>query len=234
MVFNITSAPECAKNQELILINPPEYLSLFDQSTHPSQVSIVKRFIDIVGSIVGLIITAAIAIPIAIITFIDNPGSIFYSQIRCGHNGKTFRIWKFRSMVKDADKLKHLIQNEASGHIFKCVEDPRITKVGKFLRRTSLDELPQFWNVLRGEMSLVGTRPPTPDEVIKYQPHHWERLRVKPGITGEWQANGRSSIKDFEDIVKMDLDYQRKWSISYDLFLIWKTIWVVLNKSGAY
>jgi len=233
MVFNISPAPECAKDVDLILKSPPESFSLDYQSTHPSQTSILKRLVDIVGAIVGLIITAAIAIPIAIVTLVDNPGSIFYSQIRCGHNGKAFRIWKFRSMVKDADKLKHLVKNEANGHIFKCKEDPRITKVGKFLRRTSLDELPQFWNVLKGEMSLVGTRPPTPDEVMYYQVHHWERLRVKPGITGEWQANGRSSIKDFEDIVKMDLDYQRKWSVSYDLFLIMKTIWVVLNKSGA-
>ncbi|MDY6897541.1 MAG: sugar transferase [Cyanobacteriota bacterium] len=214
-------------------MSPPESFILSYQSTHPSQKSIVKRLVDIVGAIVGLMITAAIAIPIAILTLMDDPGSIFYSQIRCGHNGKAFRIWKFRSMIKDADKLKHLVKNEANGHIFKCKEDPRITKVGKFLRRTSLDELPQFWNVLKGEMSLVGTRPPTPDEVMNYQPHHWERLRVKPGMTGEWQANGRSSIKDFEDIVKMDLDYQRKWSVSYDLFLIMKTIWVVLNKSGA-
>ncbi len=233
MVFNISPAPRCADNRDLILMSPPESFILSYQSTHPSQKSIPKRLVDIVGAIVGLMITTAIAIPIAIVTLIDNPGSIFYSQIRCGHNGKAFRIWKFRSMIKDADKLKHLVKNEANGHIFKCKEDPRITKVGKFLRRTSLDELPQFWNVLKGEMSLVGTRPPTPDEVMNYQPHHWERLRVKPGMTGEWQANGRSSIKDFEDIVKMDLDYQRKWSVSYDLFLIMKTIWVVLNKSGA-
>jgi len=233
MVFNISPAPRCANNEDSILMSPPESFILGYQYIHPSQKSIAKRLVDIVGAIVGLIITTAIAIPIAIVSLIDNPGSIFYSQIRCGHNGTTFRIWKFRSMIKDADQLKHLVKNEANGHIFKCTEDPRITKVGKFLRRTSLDELPQFWNVLKGEMSLVGTRPPTPDEVMNYQPHHWERLRVKPGMTGEWQANGRSSIKDFEDIVKMDLDYQRKWSVSYDLFLIMKTIWVVLNKSGA-
>ncbi|MGB6294767.1 MAG: sugar transferase [Rivularia sp. (in: cyanobacteria)] len=233
MVFKITSKRERANDLDLVFISPPESLSLSYQSTHPSQISIAKRLIDIVGAIVGLMITVAIAIPVAIVSLLDNPGPVFYNQIRCGHNGKTFRIWKFRSMIKDADKMKHLVKNEANGHIFKCTEDPRITRVGKFLRRTSLDELPQFWNVLKGEMSLVGTRPPTPDEVVKYQPHHWERLRVKPGMTGEWQVNGRSSIKDFEDIVKMDLDYQRKWSISYDLFLIFKTIWVVLNKSGA-
>jgi lipopolysaccharide/colanic/teichoic acid biosynthesis glycosyltransferase len=137
-------------------------------------------------------------------------------------------------MIVDADKRKHLVKNQAQGHIFKSVDDPRITSLGKFLRRTSLDELPQFWNVLLGDMSLVGTRPPTPDEVIYYEPHHWQRLQVKPGITGEWQANGRSSIKDFETIVRMDINYQRKWSIAYDFSLIIKTIWVVFNKSGAY
>ncbi len=233
MILNITPPPKSTTKKDLVLLSPPDFWSVSHQSYHPSQKSIVKRSIDIVGAIIGLMITAAIAIPVAIITLIDNPGPIFYSQIRCGYNGKTFRIWKFRSMIINADQLKHLVKNEATGHIFKCIEDPRITRVGKFLRRTSLDELPQFWNVLKGEMSLVGTRPPTPDEVVKYQPHHWERLRVKPGITGEWQVNGRSSIKDFEDIVKMDLDYQRKWSVFYDLLLIFKTIWVVLNKTGA-
>ncbi len=233
MVLNITSRPAYGTEEDLAFSIPPGSLILKYQSPHASQTSVYKRLIDIVGAIVGLIITAVVTLPVAIATLLDNPGPIFYSQIRCGNNGKNFRIWKFRSMIVNADKMKHLVKNEASGHIFKCAEDPRITSVGKLLRRTSLDELPQFWNVLKGEMSLVGTRPPTPDEVMKYQPHHWERLRVKPGMTGEWQANGRSTIKDFEDIVKMDLEYQRKWSVSYDLFLIFKTIWVVFDKSGA-
>jgi lipopolysaccharide/colanic/teichoic acid biosynthesis glycosyltransferase len=182
---------------------------------------------------VGLLVLALLALPVAIAIQLDNPGPILYSQTRCGVGGIPFKIWKFRSMVANADALKHLLKNEASGHIFKVEEDPRITRVGKFLRRTSLDEFPQFWNVLKGQMSLVGTRPPSMDEVEKYDAHHWQRLAVKPGITGEWQANGRSSVKDFEDIVKMDLAYQDKWSISYDLKLIFKTIWVVFNKHGA-
>ncbi|MHC5615509.1 MAG: sugar transferase [Nostoc sp.] len=205
-----------------------------EQPLHPSTLSVRKRLIDIVGAIVGLIITFIVAIPVAIVIFIHEPSPIFYSQIRCGLNGKTFRMWKFRSMIVDAEKLKHLVENQAKGHIFKSVDDPRITPVGKFLRRTSLDELPQFWNVLLGDMSLVGTRPPTLDEVSHYDLHHWDRLRVKPGITGEWQANGRSIITDFETIVKMDIDYQQKWSVTYDLSLIIKTIWVVLKKTGAY
>jgi lipopolysaccharide/colanic/teichoic acid biosynthesis glycosyltransferase len=201
---------------------------------HPSVISKTKRAIDILGAIVGLGITAIITIPLAVAIQLDNPGPIFYSQIRCGLKGRPFRIWKFRSMVVGAEKLKHLVNNQAKGNIFKNENDPRITRIGKFLRRTSLDELPQFWNVLRGEMSLVGTRPPTTDEVMKYSDHHWQRLNVKPGITGEWQANGRSSVRDFEDVVRMDINYQRKWSITYDLILILKTFKVVLGKNGAF
>ncbi|MGB5900576.1 MAG: sugar transferase, partial [Geitlerinemataceae cyanobacterium] len=146
---------------------------------------------------------------------------------------KRFRIWKFRSMVIGAEHLKHLVENQASGHIFKNDNDPRITRVGRVLRRTSLDELPQFWNVLMGDMSLVGTRPPTTDEVENYTARHMKRLNVKPGMTGEWQANGRSSVTDFDKIVEMDINYQDKWSLSYDIQLIVKTIFVVLNRSGA-
>jgi lipopolysaccharide/colanic/teichoic acid biosynthesis glycosyltransferase len=200
---------------------------------HPSIASRGKRIIDIVGALIGLSLTGLIAIPIFIVMKIMDPGPLFFSQIRCGLNGKTFRIWKFRSMVKDAHKFKKFVKNEASGLIFKNENDPRITKLGKFLRKTSLDEFPQFWNVLKGDMSLVGTRPPTVDEVMQYKPHHKERLNVKPGITGEWQANGRSSVLDFEEIVKMDLDYQRKWSLFYDVELILKTVVAVLARKGA-
>ena len=140
---------------------------------------------------------------------------------------------KFRSMIVGAEKSKHLVENEAQGCMFKNERDPRITNIGYFLRKSSLDELPQFWNVLKGEMSLVGTRPPTINEVKLYQTHHWLRLNVKPGITGEWQVNGRSHVKNFEEVVDMDLKYQQKWSIGYDLQLIWKTIWVVFSESGA-
>ncbi|MDJ0511387.1 MAG: sugar transferase [Crocosphaera sp.] len=203
-------------------------------SLHPSINSKLKRGIDVFGALVGIAITVIIAIPIMILMAISDPGPLLYSQVRCGLHGRPFRIWKFRSMVVGADKMKHLVKNEANGHIFKNTNDPRITRLGAFLRKTSLDEFPQFWNVLMGDMSLVGTRPPTVDEVKKYDPHHWERLRVKPGITGEWQVNGRSSVKDFEDIVKMDINYQQKWSLSYDFHLIARTIFVVLNKDGAY
>lgn len=219
----------------LVRSSTVEYNAEFNSNrSHPSVTSKAKRLVDIVGSVVGLAITAAIFIPIAIAIQLDNPGPIFYSQTRCGLDGRTFRIWKFRSMVTNADKIKHLVTNEAKGNIFKNRNDPRITKVGRFLRRTSLDELPQFWNVLKGEMSLVGTRPPTLDEVSQYEHHHFQRLRVKPGITGEWQANGRSTVEDFEEIVQMDIAYQKKWSVTYDLYLIFKTIQSVLVKDGAY
>lgn len=206
---------------------------VYQEQFHTSVTDKVKRLIDILGSLVGLLITAILVIPIGIALQLDDPGPIFYCQTRCGLKGQHFQIWKFRSMVVDADNLKHLVENQAQGHIFKNEQDARVTRVGQFLRKTSLDEFPQFWNVLKGEMSLVGTRPPTLDEVACYSPHHWARLNVKPGMTGEWQANGRSSVKDFEEIVKMDLAYQHKWSVSYDLYLIFKTIWVVFMKNGA-
>ncbi len=201
---------------------------------HPSVHSRLKRLIDILGALVGLTIIGLLYLPMALAIQLDNPGPIFYSQIRCGLYGRTFRIWKFRSMVVGADRLKHLVNNQAKGNIFKNRNDPRITRVGRFLRKTSLDEFPQFWNVLKGDMSLVGTRPPTIDEVMNYERHHFQRLLVKPGITGEWQVNGRSQVEDFEDIVKLDVAYQRKWSTRYDLMLICKTVLAVFKKDGAF
>ena len=207
--------------------------SATERRIHPSVESKAKRVLDIVGALVGLTMTVGVAIPIALAMIWSDRGSIFYSQIRCGFNGKPFRIWKFRSMVVDADRKRHLVKNQAKGHIFKNENDPRITSAGRFLRRTSLDEFPQFWNVLKGEMSLVGTRPPTLEEVAMYDAHHHKRLKVKPGITGEWQVKGRSQVLDFEDIVSLDLDYQRKWSFAYDLKLIFQTVAVVLARKGA-
>ncbi|MEO0540305.1 MAG: sugar transferase [Cyanobacteria bacterium P01_A01_bin.105] len=201
---------------------------------HASVGSPAKRLMDVLGAIVGLGITSLVFLPVAIAIQLDNPGPLFYSQVRYGYRGKAFKIWKFRSMVTNADSLKHLVKNEAKGLVFKNSTDPRVTRVGRFLRSTSLDELPQFLNVLIGQMSLVGTRPPIRPEVILYQPHHWQRLAVKPGLTGEWQANGRSSVSDFEDIVAMDMAYQAHWSLWYDVKLIFKTVWTVLARRAAY
>jgi lipopolysaccharide/colanic/teichoic acid biosynthesis glycosyltransferase len=216
-----------------ILVQPSQGYKV-QQRLHYSAISKRKRLLDIIGALVGLAITAILMIPIAIAIQLEHPGPIFYSQIRCGVRGKPFRLWKFRSMVVNAHRLQHLVHNQAKGNIFKNKNDPRVTRVGRFLRRTSLDELPQFWNVLKGDMSLVGTRPPTLEEVMSYQKHHWERLNIKPGMTGEWQAHGRSSVTDFEEIVRMDIAYQKKWSIAYDLKLILKTLRVVVCKDGAY
>jgi lipopolysaccharide/colanic/teichoic acid biosynthesis glycosyltransferase len=207
--------------------------SAIDRIPHPSTHSISKRLMDIAGSLVGLVILAVIFSPIAIAIKLDSPGSIFYTQKRYGLYGKPFKIWKFRSMVSNADCLKSEVHNQAQGLIFKHENDPRMTRVGRFLRRTSLDEFPQFWNILLGEMSLVGTRPPTEDEVIHYTERHWQRLNVKPGLTGEWQVNGRSAVKDFEAVVALDLRYQKRWSPWYDWIIIGKTLYIVLARMGA-
>jgi anti-anti-sigma factor len=236
----IEASPETSPDRNKYLgreVNPP---SDKEQSadlpmTHPSVKSKLKRLIDIIGAIVGLGITAILFMPIAIAIKLNSPGPILFCQIRCGWMHRPFRMWKFRSMYVDAEARKAEVLNQIEGaKLFKNENDPRITKVGRFLRRTSLDELPQFWNVLKGEMSLVGTRPPTPDEVELYEIPEWQRLDVKPGMTGEWQVNGRSSIKKFEDVVQLDREYQKNWNLLYDIKLILKTIWVIFHKdSGA-
>lgn len=201
--------------------------------THPSVRSWVKRLMDVAGALVGLSITAVLALPIAIAIKLDSKGPLFFSQVRCGWMGKRFRLWKFRSMVPNAEALRKTVPNQVQGALFKNDNDPRVTRVGRFLRRTSLDELPQFWNVLKGDMSLVGTRPPTPDEVERYEVPEWQRLDVRPGMTGEWQVNGRSSVRSFEDVIRLDLRYQENWSLMYDFKLILKTIAVLFSKSSG-
>jgi anti-anti-sigma factor len=202
--------------------------------THPSVRSWFKRLMDILGASIGLSITAILLIPLAIAIKLDSPGPIFFRQTRCGWLGKQFTIWKFRSMCTNAEALKTQVINQANGAFFKNDNDPRITKLGRFLRKTSLDEFPQFWNVLKGDMSLVGTRPPTQEEVDCYQVPEWQRLNVKPGMTGEWQVNGRSQVRNFEDVINLDLRYQKNWSLKYDLILIVKTVAIIFQKnSGA-
>ncbi len=204
-----------------------------EMAEHPSVRCRLKRAMDIAGSLIGLGITALLFVPVAIAIKLDSPGPVLYSQIRCGYRGKQFKIWKFRSMVTNAEQLKSQVENHSKGAFFKNEQDPRITKVGHFLRKTSIDEFPQFLNILMGEMSLVGTRPPTLDEVDQYEIHHGQRLEVKTGLTGEWQAYGRSAITDFEEVVALDLRYQKKWSIWHDLKLLVKTITVVFAKENG-
>jgi len=211
---------------------PPSSSSVL-LNTHPSVRCRSKRLIDILGAMVGLGITALLWVPVAIAIKLEDGGPVFFGQIRCSWMGQHFVMWKFRSMVVNAEALKHQVANELEGPLFKNANDPRITRVGRFLRRTSLDEFPQFWNVLKGDMSLVGTRPPTPEELAQYEVPEWQRLDVKPGITGEWQVKGRSHIRCFEEVIRLDLAYQRNWSIWYDLRLIFLTLWVLVTRRGA-
>lgn len=196
---------------------------------------LVKRIIDIVGAIVGLAITAVVTIFLAPILLIESPGPLFFRQKRVGRNGRFFYMYKFRSMYRDAEERKKELmdQNEMNGLMFKMTDDPRITKVGKFIRKTSIDELPQFFNVLKGDMSLVGTRPPTVDEFKQYEGHHKRRLSMKPGITGLWQVSGRSDIEDFEEVVMLDLKYIDNWCVTEDIKILFKTIKVIVFGNGA-
>ena len=195
---------------------------------------IMKRVIDIVGSLVGLLIMLIAIIFVAPAIKLESKGPIFFSQKRVGKNGRFFKIYKFRSMYIDAEEHKKelMAQNEMHGLMFKMKEDPRVTKIGKFLRKTSIDELPQFLNILMGEMSLVGTRPPTVEEFRQYEARHRRRLSIKPGLTGLWQVSGRNNIDDFEDVVKYDLEYIDNWSVGMDIKLILKTLAVVFTRTG--
>ena len=198
---------------------------------------LVKRLMDIAGGLVGCIFTGIIYIFIAPIMKVKSPGPVFFSQVRMGKNGKPFKIYKFRSMYMDAEERKKELMeknNIKDGLMFKMDDDPRIIKgIGHFIRKTSLDEFPQFWNILKGDMSLVGTRPPTMDEWDKYELHHRRRLAIKPGLTGMWQVSGRSEITDFEEVVELDTKYIEQWSIGLDIKILFKTVTVVFTGSGA-
>ena len=206
----------------------------FARNLFSTRQMIAKRVLDIAGSLVGMVILGIATIFVAPAIKLDSPGPVFFGQTRVGKNGRKFTFYKFRSMYMDAEERKKdlMAQNEMSGLMFKMKDDPRITKVGKFIRKTSIDELPQFINVLKGDMSLVGTRPPTVAEFKQYQGHHKRRLSMKPGITGMWQAYGRKTVSDFEEIVKMDLDYIDNWSIMLDIKILFKTVQSVLTTGG--
>lgn len=204
----------------------------------------VKRMLDICGGLFGCILTGIIFVFVAPAIYLASPGPIFFAQERVGKNGKRFKLYKFRSMYMDAEKRKAelMAQNRvADGRMFKLDYDPRIIGsekgpgkgIGNFIRRTSLDEFPQFWNVLKGDMSLVGTRPPLVEEWENYELHHRARLAIKPGITGMWQVSGRSEITDFEEVVKLDTKYIENWSIGLDIRLLLKTVAVVLERKGS-
>ncbi|MGG0485200.1 sugar transferase [Priestia aryabhattai] len=197
---------------------------------------LLKRIMDISGAVIGIIITSLLLIIVAFAIKLEDPkGPVIFSQKRIGKNGKEFNMYKFRSMVTDAEfKLKELLElNETSGAMFKMKNDPRVTRVGKLIRKTSIDELPQFFNVLKGDMSLVGPRPPLPREVKDYNEYHKQRLLVVPGCTGLWQTSGRSNI-GFEDMVHLDLEYINKRSILMDIKIIFKTFFVLFGSKDAF
>ncbi len=210
--------------------------------------AVMKRGLDVFGGFVGCLITLILIVFLGPAIYIASPGPIFFSQTRIGKNGKKFKIYKFRSMYMDAEKRKQELMEQnkiKDGMMFKMDFDPRIignqilpdgtckTGLGDFIRRTSLDEFPQFFNVLKGDMSLVGTRPPTEDEWVKYELHHRARLSTKPGITGMWQVSGRSSITDFEEVVRLDTKYINEWSMGMDLRILLKTVFIVLKREGS-
>jgi exopolysaccharide biosynthesis polyprenyl glycosylphosphotransferase len=196
----------------------------------------IKRLMDIVVSAAALTLLAPVFAVIALLIKRQSPGPVLFRQTRIGQGGRTFTILKFRTMVPDAEQKREALASQSlygDGRLFKIENDPRITPIGAILRRTSLDELPQLWNVLRGDMSLVGPRPPLPSEVALYNEHHYARFDVKPGITGPWQVGGRNTIHNFESVVRLETAYIRRWSLWHDLELLCRTIPVVLSRRGA-
>lgn len=226
-----------------------EYTVLTTSMNSASSLQLMlKRLIDIIGGLVGCILTGIIFIFVAPAIYIASPGPIFFAQERVGKNGKHFKMYKFRSMYMDAEERKAELMKDnrlGDGKMFKLDFDPRVignkilpdgthkTGIGDFIRRTSLDEFPQFFNVLRGEMSIIGTRPPLISETLLYELHHRARLAIKPGITGMWQISGRSDITDFEEVVRLDKEYINNWNIGLDIKILLETILVVFRKDGS-
>ncbi len=196
---------------------------------------LLKRAMDMIGSFIGLVFTGIAFVIFAPIVKKQSPGPIFYTQKRVGKNGRVFKMYKFRTMCVDADKKLDELKknNEMQGPMFKMEDDPRIFKIGHFMRKHSIDELPQFWNVLKGDMSLVGTRPPTVEEYEIYDLHHRARLGSKPGITGLWQVSGRNDITDFEQIVRLDTRYINEWTLGLDIRILLRTVKIVFTGKGA-
>ena len=232
--FNLVHESKLMPNKMVEKCGPYLVLTSSMCIASPRQL-LIKRCMDIVGSLIGLIFAGIAFIIFAPIIKKQSPGPIFFSQIRVGKNGRRFKIYKFRSMYADAEERKKELmeQNQMQGFMFKMEDDPRIFPIGKFMRKFSIDELPQFFNVLRGDMSLVGTRPPTLDEFEQYETHHRARLGNKPGLTGMWQVSGRSKITDFEEVVSLDTAYISNWNLAMDVRILVKTVKVVLLGRGA-
>jgi len=204
---------------------------LFSQKQILESYAAVKRFVDIIFGLIGSLITISFIPVVGVIIKLTSKGPILFKQLRVGSNGRNFYIYKFRTMYNDAEEKKKDLEqhNELSGAVFKMKNDPRVTKIGKFLRATSLDEFPQFFNVLNGDMSLIGTRPPTPNEVKDYENWQHKRISIKPGITGLWQVSGRNKITDFDEIAKLDIEYIDNWSIWLDVKIFFKTFFALFK-----
>jgi len=197
---------------------------------------LVKRIVDLLGATFCLVVTAPIMLAIAVAIRLDSHGPVFFGHERIGLGGRRFRMFKFRTMAEGAEAAKHAVAHlNSSGdpRLFKIANDPRVTRLGRWLRRWSLDELPQLWNVLVGDMSLVGPRPFFESDLPHYEAHHFYRLGAKPGITGLWQVSGRSDVVDFDQVVELDTRYIREWSVALDLVILLKTIPAVLRRRGA-
>ena len=241
--IGLVEIPEKLPHQQITKFSDAAYAITTMNSVAPSWQLILKRMMDIAGAIVGLLITGIACIFVVPAIKIADPGPVFFVQKRVGKSGRIFNFYKFRSMYVDAEKRKEelMSQNQMSGLMFKMENDPRIIGsekgpgkgFGNFIRKTSIDELPQFWNVLKGDMSLVGTRPPTVSEYEKYELHHKIRLSMKPGLTGMWQVSGRSDITNFEEVVKLDTSYIANWNLGLDIKIIFMTIGVILHHTGA-
>ena len=195
----------------------------------------IKRIFDFMAAICGVIILSPVMLVIAILIKVEDHGPVFYKQVRVGKNGKKFKMYKFRSMFVNADKMLSKLkeQNDVEGPMFKMKDDPRITKVGHFIRKHSLDELPQFLNVIKGDMSLVGPRPPLSSEVAEYSDYDKQRLYVTPGCTGLWQATERNEV-GFSEMVQLDIQYIQRASFMFDLWIIWKTVEIIIKPNGSY
>lgn len=211
------------------------YMITYANKVAPVGQIFLKRLLDVCGAVVGCIFLLFMTVILGPAIKLESPGPVFFAQKRVGRNGRIFKMYKFRSMYVDAEERKKELmeKNEMNGLMFKMENDPRITKVGRFMRKTSLDEFPQFINILKGDMSLVGTRPPTLDEFAQYSPYHKKRLSFRPGLTGMWQVSGRSTITDFEEIVGLDVEYIDNWSFMLDVKILLKTVLAVFHGSGA-
>ncbi len=225
-------------DEPTFLLRRAEPLMLLSRPALVGSQLVMKRGMDVTGAILGLVVLSPLMALVSLFVRLTTPGPVFFRQVRVGLGGDPFVCLKFRTMVADAEHRQAEVAmaniHDGEQRIFKLPNDPRLTAVGKFLRRSSLDELPQLWNVLRGEMSLVGPRPALPSEVLRYQPHHFVRFEVLPGITGPWQVGGRNAIRDFEEVVRLEADYVRGWTLWRDLVILLRTIPAVVSMKGAF